>query len=657
MPRRDVLLAVALFCATGVSAPTVADSSHFLPLFPPASHPDLAGFARIINHSDTAGTVYITGIDDEGTEYGPVELSLAARASAHFNSDDLEMGNPAKGLLDRLGDGKGDWRLRLESDLDIESLSYVRTGDGFVTAMHEVVPEEGMRHHVRFFNPGGNRDQVSRLRLINAAGESVEVTIAGLDDNGDPAPGGEVHLTLGSGEARTLTAQALESGDEEVLTGSLGDGHNKWQLFVSADGPIHVMSLLRSPTAHLSNLSAGGLRQADGMLEADPSIAEYLTGPVERSESPGLFAAIVDMEGVQAIGVAGVRRESSPRELTVNDSIRINSNTKAMTSTMLATLVADGTFNHGWQTTIADVFPELLGEIHGDYHSVSLRQLVTMTGGIVRNAANGYWNHQRHHVVENRYRILREELESPPVGPVGEFSYSNLGYMVAGAMAEKVTGKSWETLMEERLFTPLGMTAAGFRFQESPDYNDDQPWGHWREDGESWVPWWLWRPPAWGPAATVYLSIEDWAKFIGLWFLDNEPAILDRSTLNELISPDFGTATPYPDIYTAGWYVRSQDSAEGVVLSHGGSSCCWNTRLLVFPAQGVAFVAASNAWGRDTTGDLLRSITGSLMDHDPIRSAGLDPAAKDYVLAPDWDEIEITQHAPVERESRHRDDQ
>ncbi len=482
------------------------------------------------------------------------------------------------------------------------------------------------------------------------------MTIAGLDDNGDPAPDGDVRLTLGSREARTLTAQALESGEDDGLAGSLGDGEGKWQLFVSADGPIRVMSLLRSPTAHLSNLSAGGLRQVDGMLEADPSIAEYLTGPVERGESPGLFAAIVDKEGVHAVAVAGVRKNGSSPELTVNDFLRINSNTKAMTSTVLATLVADGTFNDGWQTTIADVFPELLGEIHRDYHSVSLRRLVTMTGGLPRNAGNNYWDHSRHYVVDARYRILRDYLEDPPPGPVGQYSYSNLGYMVAGAMAEKVTGKSWETLMEERLFTPLGMAAAGFRFQESPDYNEDQPWGHYRDEGGSWNPQWLWRPPAWGPAATVYLSIEDWAKFIGLWFLDSEPAILDRDTLNEMISPDFGTATSYPDIYTAGWYVRSQDSAEGVVLSHGGSSCCWNTRLLVFPTQGVAFVAASNAWGHDTTGDLLRSITGSLMDHDPIRSAGLDPAAKDYALAPDWDEIEMTQHAPVERKSRHRDD-
>lgn len=59
-----------------------------------------------------------------------------------------------------------------------------------MTAMHQVVPAHEMRHHVRFFNPGGNESQVSRLRLINPARERVEVTIEGRDDAGERAPGG-----------------------------------------------------------------------------------------------------------------------------------------------------------------------------------------------------------------------------------------------------------------------------------------------------------------------------------------------------------------------------------------------------------------------------------------------------------------------------------
>ena len=64
-------------------------------------------------------------------------------------------------------------------------------------------------------------------------------------------------------------------------------------------------------------------------------------------------------------------------------------------------------------------------------------------------------------MVARRYRILKENLADPPGSPIGEFSYSNAGYLVAAAMAEKLTGQSWETLMGERLFAPLGMSSAG----------------------------------------------------------------------------------------------------------------------------------------------------------------------------------------------------
>ena len=64
-----------------------------------------------------------------------------------------------------------------------------------------------------------------------------------------------MQLTLGPRQARTLSAQTLESGGSD-LVGKLGDGKGKWQLFVRTERLLHVMSLLQSPTGHLSNLSA-----------------------------------------------------------------------------------------------------------------------------------------------------------------------------------------------------------------------------------------------------------------------------------------------------------------------------------------------------------------------------------------------------------------
>ena len=205
----------------------------------------------MVNHSGEAGEVSILAIDDEGAEYGPVMLALEANAVAHFNSDDLEQGNARKGLEGGTGPGEGSWRLVLESStLDLKVLPYIRTEDGFVTTMHDVVPSNEKGHEVVFFNPGSNRNQVSWLRLINPGEAAVDITIEGTDDAGES----EVDLTLPAGAARRVSAQTLESGGEG-LDGALGDGKGKWRLQVSAPQPIQVMNLLASLTGHLTNLS------------------------------------------------------------------------------------------------------------------------------------------------------------------------------------------------------------------------------------------------------------------------------------------------------------------------------------------------------------------------------------------------------------------
>ena len=66
---------------------------------------------------------------------------LAAGPSRARDGVDLEAGNAGKGLTRSTGAGEGDWRLTLTSDLDLEVLSYIRTTDGFLTAMHDLAPE------------------------------------------------------------------------------------------------------------------------------------------------------------------------------------------------------------------------------------------------------------------------------------------------------------------------------------------------------------------------------------------------------------------------------------------------------------------------------------------------------------------------------------
>ena len=224
-----------------------------LPLFP-ASGGLREGFARVINRSYVSGMVAIEAVDDDGDRFGPLELALRPRRAVHFNSTDLEVGSAAKGW-GGVGVGEGDWRLEATSELDLMVLGYARTADGFVTSLHDLAPvaEEG-GHRVVFFNPGSNTRQVSRLRLINDGGRAASVTVTGIDDRGNGS--GTVALTVPAGSALAYTSAELEAGGG-LLAGGLGDGDGKWRLRVRSDVPIAVMSLLETPSGHLTNVSTG----------------------------------------------------------------------------------------------------------------------------------------------------------------------------------------------------------------------------------------------------------------------------------------------------------------------------------------------------------------------------------------------------------------
>ena len=234
--------------------------AHVVPLFPSASDAfGRQGFVQVANRSAEAGEVTVAAHDDSGLAYEALTLAVGAGATAHFNSDDLELGNADKGLTGGTGPGAGDWRLALTSGLDLEVLAYVRMPDGFLASMHDVAPtlEDGA-HWIATFNPASNPNQASSLRLVNPGAADAAVTITGLDDEG-ASPGAAVTLTVPAGASRTLGAAELESG-AEGLEGALGDGTGKWRLRVVSDQPILAMSLVAGPGGRLANLSSAPRR-------------------------------------------------------------------------------------------------------------------------------------------------------------------------------------------------------------------------------------------------------------------------------------------------------------------------------------------------------------------------------------------------------------
>ena len=235
----------------------------------PASDADRETVLRLVNNESYEATVTITGIDSKGNTApgGDVMLTLGGWWTAkQVTMTDLENGNLAKGIVGSLGTGQGGWRLAISATTisgsgDISIMSLARTSDGFLTNLSHVVPDDpnlGSRQHsIQIFNPGSNSNQRSILRISAPSYYSQgTVTIAGFDDNGTAAPGGEVTINILGGQTLSLTAGDLENGNSSIgLVGALGDGAGKWRLQVSSDIQIDVMNLLETPTGFLTNLS------------------------------------------------------------------------------------------------------------------------------------------------------------------------------------------------------------------------------------------------------------------------------------------------------------------------------------------------------------------------------------------------------------------
>ncbi len=311
------------------------------------------------------------------------------------------------------------------------------------------------------------------------------------------------------------------------------------------------------------------------------SIQHILTKVVNDGSAPGMIAAIISNEGVIAIGSAGERKVGSGIAFTTNDVVHLGSCGKAMTATMIATLVADGKLS--WNTKLIEAIPELTNRIHTDYHQITLWQLLTHRAGLPKNWRDTDTNNSKE-IKGKRLAIIENNLKSPATYEIDQFEYSNFGYVIAACMAEQITGLSWEVLMKKRLFDPLGMSTAGYG---NPNKNNsiDQPWGHHK------YVWKWWASDAYygeviGPAGRIYCSIADWAKFLSLQLTTKNP-ILERKYLDKLIEP-VGS-------YASGWIVEERAWAKGVTLIHNGSNEIWYASVLVTPKLDRAFVVATNS--------------------------------------------------------------
>lgn len=326
---------------------------------------------------------------------------------------------------------------------------------------------------------------------------------------------------------------------------------------------------------------------------------------LKRYHLPGMVAAIVRDADVIAIGAAGVRERGRPEAVTVDDQFHLGSETKAMTATLCAILVEQGKLR--WDTTLAEVFPDLNAAMLPQLRSVTLAQLLSQRSGIAENLLGDTKLIQTQAdlqgtPLESRQACLKFAITQKLAAPPGTmFIYSNTNYVIAGHMVEKVMGRSWEDLIHDRLFVPLGMMSAGFGAPGQAGIFD-QPRGHLADDQPVEPGPDADNPAMYGPSGLVHSSMRDWAKFTALHATkgESQPGFLSPESFSVLQTPvKSGSGEPKlnavaagSDGYAMGWFVFP-----GGVLAHSGTNLRWFAKLAIIPKDRLSVLVVCNQGG------------------------------------------------------------
>ncbi len=332
-------------------------------------------------------------------------------------------------------------------------------------------------------------------------------------------------------------------------------------------------------------------------LRWDWSLRDMLDAVRAEFGVPAVGGATVTTQGIKELGVSGIRKHGSTVAVEAGDCWHLGSDTKAMTATLLAVLAQKGIV--GWDVTVAQAFPEWAQTMNPIFKDATFERLMAHRSGILNEtleeskalADAGKTVPQRRR--EYASLIIHRQHEDPNLlfdAPGFIFRYQNENFILAGAMLERCTGKSWEDLMTTELFQPLGMTTAGFGAPGSAS-NVTEPWGHSDASGER-VASKGDNTPALGPAGTVHASLEDWAKFIRLHLDGSEGALILSSTSLARLHTQYQTNPTYPNRYGWGWIMY--DDFGGQALGHEGSNNLWYCICQVLPGKGVGFLAVTN---------------------------------------------------------------
>ena len=348
---------------------------------------------------------------------------------------------------------------------------------------------------------------------------------------------------------------------------------------------------------------------------------------------PGASFALTTRKGTIYSAGLGVRALGSAVPVDADSEFMIASNTKGLSTLLLAKLVDEGKV--GWEQPVMELYPPFRLGSAATTAKVQLKHLVCACTGLPRKDMEWLFNTSGETPASDTFAQL---AATEPTSEFGEvFQYNNLMAAAAGYLGGHVVhpdmelGRAYDSAMHEKVFIPLGMTATTFDYEKATS----KDWAEPNADGLEGNPTPLGqdgmafnrsiRP--FRPAGGAWSTANDLIKYVRFELnegrLDNGTQYVSAKNMLQRRVPNVPTGED--STYGMGLAV---DRAYGVdVVHHGGSMAGYKSDILLIPSAGIGAVLLSSA---DDGQMMLRPFMRRLLE---LLYDGKPEAATDVTIA------------------------
>ena len=326
---------------------------------------------------------------------------------------------------------------------------------------------------------------------------------------------------------------------------------------------------------------------------------DYVNKALREWEVPGLAIAIVKDDRIVLAKGYGVRKLGDPTPVNERTLFAIGSSSKAFTAAAIAMLVDEGKVK--WDDPVTKYLPGF--ELYDPYvtRELTVRDLLSHRSGLERGDLLWYGSEYDRDEILRRTRYLK-----PTWSLRSTFGYQNLMFLAAGQLIAKVSGKSWDEFIRQRIFVPLSMTASNTSIKDFKNCdNVSSPHGKFEDKIEA-IPWRNIDNIA--PAGSINSSVVDMAQWVRLQLAQGEyqkqrllssGAAKEMQTSQTVIRAEPPFSLFYPEAhflnYGLGWFLHDYKGRK--VVEHGGAIDGMRAQVAMLPEEKLGLVILTNMDG------------------------------------------------------------